>query len=63
MAILAERSRTARDAANLAHELERNLLSIAESLARGEAPDHFAASMLPSLLERINMMAAFALKD
>lgn len=63
MATLVERSRTARDAANLAHDLERNLLSIAESLARGEVPDHFAVGMLPSLLERINVMSAFALKD
>lgn len=63
MATTLERARTARDAANLAHELERHLLSIAESIGRGEAPDVMAVGLLPGLMSRIQELSAFTLAD
>lgn len=49
-----ERARHAFDAAGAAHDLERLLLSLAESLRRGETPDATVAALIPEPGEQRN---------
>ena len=56
-----ERARFADDASRAAHELERMMLTIRESLSRGEVPDPMAIGFVPGCLERLTALVSLAL--
>lgn len=58
-----ERARHAFDAAGAAHDLERLLLSLAESLRRGETPDATVAALIPSTRDRLNALTTLSIAD
>lgn len=55
------RARAAIDAAGAGHELERIMLSISESLRRGEEPDPMMLGAAAPVLERLTALVGMAL--
>lgn len=58
-----ERARHAFDAAGAGYDLERLLLSLGESLRRGEAPDAVVAAGIPGARDRLNASVALAIGE
>lgn len=58
-----ERARHAADAASAAHDLERLMLSLAESLRRGETPHPMTFAFIQPVRDRLNALIDLALPE
>lgn len=58
-----ERALRAAEAASAAHDLERLMLSLAESLRRGETPHPLTFAFVEPTQNRLNALIAFALSE